>query len=80
MSTTSHPVSSAAVHLAWRVEHNGTLAFVSHLPGQGGKDWGYTGTSEQARLLTAAQLRRFQRNCTAVGRTAGSITNPEQGN
>lgn len=61
--------------IAWRTANKlgGRLWYVSHLPGEGGKDWGYDYTVAKARLLTPYWCRRFRRDCERVGAVAGFL-------
>jgi hypothetical protein len=44
--------------------------WVAQVPGDGGKDWGYTQNSEEGILLTLYWQRRFRCDCERVGYTA----------
>lgn len=46
-------------YLCYYVATNGQYCYVSHLPGDGGVDWGYVFHSAGARLLTLNQARRW---------------------
>lgn len=54
---------------AWRSHPNGKTYYIgspSGLPGQGGKDWGWTDIPSEAMVLTPYWQRRFkadQRHC-----------------
>lgn len=50
--------------------HDGTISWVSHLPGVGGVDWGYTKDSRKAVPLTKHQQQRFARYMDSVGDSA----------
>lgn len=54
--------------IASRYDRNSKRTFyVANLPGDGGKDWGYTMNAKDALLLNAYWSRRFQSNCRKVG-------------
>jgi hypothetical protein len=44
--------------------------WVSEVPGEGGKDWGYTEDSDKAKLLNVYWQRRFRKDCERVGYVA----------
>ena len=44
--------------------------YVAQLPGEGGKDWGYTTDFKQSRLLSVYWQRRFANDCAFCGYTA----------
>ena len=46
------------------------LFYVSQVPGDGGKDWGYVTDFSQAIVLNEAQAKRFAVDCRAVGYSA----------
>lgn len=46
---------------------NMTLYYVAQVPGDGGKDWGYTEDPKQAILLNKYWQRRFNADCRHVG-------------
>lgn len=48
-------------YFAAQVTPDRRYLYVSHLPGQGGKDWGYDFRATQAARLTRAQAARFRR-------------------
>ena len=47
--------------------------YVCNLPGDGGKDWGYTNKPDEAILLNPYWQRRFAVNCLAVNRPVFSF-------
>ena len=49
------------------------LYWVSHLPGHGGKDWGYTSAPSDAIQLSPYWQRRFAADCRHGGATAQFI-------
>lgn len=55
--------------LAWTYmhRHQGPW-YVANLPGDGGKDWGYTLAEGRAIGLTGPQWERFARDMRALGR------------
>jgi hypothetical protein len=48
-------------------------AYVAQLPGEGGRDWGYTSDKAQAKLLSDYWWRRFAADQRAVARAAFAI-------
>lgn len=46
---------------------NSTYFYVAQLPGNGGKDWGYSERREDAIELSPYWQRRFLANCRFVG-------------
>lgn len=49
---------------------NDRLFYVSELPGEGGKDWGYTTDASQAKQLSQYWVRRWNahgKHCCAPG-------------
>ena len=44
--------------------------YVAQLPGQGGKDWGYTMDVKQALDLSPYWVRRFRAYCNHLGQHA----------
>ena len=61
---------------AWRQWNDHTIFYVAHLPGDGGKDWGYTTLTrinkefDKPILLSPYWQRRFRRDCERVGTVA----------
>jgi len=55
--------------IGWRF-WNGRTHFAQNLPGDGGKDWGYTYDSRQALPLTPYWARRFAADARRCGDTA----------
>ena len=56
--------------LAWRQWDARRRFWVAQLPGDGGKDWGYTEKRRQAIQLTTYWQRRFTADCRRVGAVA----------
>lgn len=56
--------------LASRDWSNKVIFWVSHLPGQEGKDWGYTTDSTKALPLSLYWAKRFNSYCKRLGVTA----------
>ena len=50
--------------------NNGTRFYVANVPGDGGRDWGYTTEPAKALPLNAYFVRRFVADCRRVGTTA----------
>lgn len=48
-------------YVCFDIATNGTFLYVSHLPGDGGKDWGYVYHAAGARPLTRQQAMRWSR-------------------
>jgi hypothetical protein len=46
---------------------NGKAFYVESLPGQGGKDWGYTEKKKDAAPLSASMVEAFKAHCLYVG-------------
>lgn len=46
------------------------IVFVAQLPGDGGKDWGYTSDRSKAIPLSTYWRRRFAADCRRVGTLA----------
>lgn len=46
---------------------NGKIFYVESLPGQGGKDWGYTEKKADAAPLSVAMVETFRKHCEYVG-------------
>lgn len=47
---------------------SGVLLWVSHLPGDGGKDWGFHSDSDKAIAFSPYWLRRWNKRCRDLGR------------
>ena len=45
------------------------VLWVTHLPGDGGMDWGYSSKSEDALPLSTYWQRRFRADCEAINVT-----------
>lgn len=45
--------------VAARMFRSDSLVYVSELPGQGGKDWGYSSSRQNAKLLSPYWVKRF---------------------
>lgn len=58
------------VHIYW--SKSCPIFWVSDLKGKKG-DWGYTTDSNKALPLTDSQLKRFNADCRAIGRTFTAI-------
>lgn len=59
-------LSPALAYRQW-IRGNHTPYWVAQLPGDGGKDWGYTENSSNAIVLSNYWQRRFRRDCERVG-------------
>lgn len=55
------------------VSNNKRTSYVSDLPGDGGKDWGYTSDSIQARHCTDRDKQRFISDMRLCGLTATCV-------
>ena len=54
----------------WRTVKPLVCFYAAQVPGDGGKDWGYTEKQEQALPLTPYWQRRFARDMERCGRSA----------
>lgn len=54
-------------YICYHVTPNGQFLYVSHLPGDGGVDWGYCFHSAGAKLLTRRQALRWRRETSQNG-------------
>jgi hypothetical protein len=54
----------------WLPKPRYTYFYVSHLPGEEGKDWGYTTEVKKAKPLTPHYQRRFAAYCRKVNAKA----------
>jgi hypothetical protein len=52
--------------LAARIGRDNRLWFVEQVPGDGGKDWGYTSKRENALLLNRCFAKRFEADSKSV--------------
>ena len=47
--------------------------YVAQVPGDGGKDWGYTENPSKAALVSAYWMRRFISDCEHVGAAGNAL-------
>lgn len=50
---------------------DGALYYVSHFPGEGGKDWGYDKNPSKAKRASPYWVKRFRADMQRVGKSAG---------
>jgi hypothetical protein len=57
-------------YICWRPWLDGTL-YVQQVPGDGGKDWGYTAEAKKAIPISTYWMRRFVADCRYCRSNAG---------
>lgn len=61
-------------YTVWRhVGLHGKTVYVAQLPGDGGKDWGYTDKREQAIPLSVYWRRRFEKDMSRVNQCGAFV-------
>lgn len=53
-------------YIASTTDQRGRPMYVTHYPGEGGKDWGY-GSEKLAKRMPESWVTRFRKHCRDVG-------------
>lgn len=65
-----HTETNYILYRQWDTCH---VFYVTEVPGEGGKDWGYSQDSRKAIPVSRYWRRRFMADCASVGQTGNAF-------